>query len=556
MSEESGFGFQIDRLILRGGSTIDLLAPGVTAIVGGNNVGKSTLLREALSAAATTGQRGSGVLVEEAQTTKSGTSDQFKAWVAKHNPGSLSSGNLDFWPDQPEYFPNLLMFLANAQERLNSTGPVQMRPDVSVPAGTPLHHMEDDRAFFNSLNAISVRVFNQPLTFDDVSLNLLLRVGVPDAPPSAFGESKGAYRAALASLPALHQQGDGMKSLMGLLLPLMTMAYPVILVDEPEAFLHPPQAYALGDILGELSKTSNTQIVVATHDRSFLAGLLNSEAPLSVVRLSRDGNHTTAHQLHAETLRELWSDAALRYSNVLDGLFHRLVVLAEADRDCRFYQATLDALPEPEGEASSLVKSDVLFVPTNGKSGMARLVEALRAVAVRVVASPDLDVLNDERVIRGLVESLGGNWGDYARNYSVATAGFRQSRDPATMGTVRASVDRWFKARIDEHGENEAWTSKTREGLSSELRARESPWAAVKDHGQSAFRGEAAKAASTLLADLDDLGAVCVRVGVLENFAPELGIAKGPRWLPGALAAGVHKHDRARAHIRRIIERS
>ena len=68
-------------------------------------------------------------------------------------------------------------------------------------------------------------------------------------------------------MPRLDQQGDGMKSFMGLLLNIVASAYPVVLVDEPEAFLHPPQARLIGRMLGD-EKDPGAQVLVATGQKA------------------------------------------------------------------------------------------------------------------------------------------------------------------------------------------------------------------------------------------------------------------------------------------------
>ena len=114
-----------------------------------------------------------------------------------------------------------------------------------------------------------------------------------------------------------------MRSLLGLLLPLISATHQVVLVDEPEAFLHPPQARALGSALARLAKQRQLQVIVATHDRNIVSGLLKAEnVDVSVARLSRSENTTQSHQLDANNLRAIWGDPVLRYSNALDGLFH------------------------------------------------------------------------------------------------------------------------------------------------------------------------------------------------------------------------------------------
>ena len=55
-----------------------------------------------------------------------------------------------------------------------------------------------------------------------------------------------------ASTVPLQQQGDGMRSFTSVILHLLASTTPSILIlDEPEAFLHPPQATLLGELIAK-----------------------------------------------------------------------------------------------------------------------------------------------------------------------------------------------------------------------------------------------------------------------------------------------------------------
>lgn len=60
----------------------------------------------------------------------------------------------------------------------------------------------------------------------------------------------------LSSYPLLDTQGDGIRSVLGIISAIVAVKKPIILLDEPEAFLHPPQALQLGEIISELVDTS------------------------------------------------------------------------------------------------------------------------------------------------------------------------------------------------------------------------------------------------------------------------------------------------------------
>jgi hypothetical protein len=61
----------------------------------------------------------------------------------------------------------------------------------------------------------------------------------------------------------------------------------------------------------------------------------------------------------------------MRFSSVLSGVFHKRVMICEADADCMFYNAILD-LPAVKGE----LEPDVLFIHAAGKHRMAILAAA------------------------------------------------------------------------------------------------------------------------------------------------------------------------------------
>jgi predicted ATPase len=120
----------------------------------------------------------------------------------------------------------------------------------------------------------------------------------------------------------LSLQGHGVRSFVGLYLTLATLPYPIVVVDEPEAFLHPPQARALGLEIARLSARNNTQVILATHSLDLLKGILDyNVATATVIRLTRDGDQNSVSHLSAELINELWADPLLRFSGALDGLF-------------------------------------------------------------------------------------------------------------------------------------------------------------------------------------------------------------------------------------------
>lgn len=83
-------------------------------------------------------------------------------------------------------------------------------------------------------------------------------------------------RHAIRSLPRLDEQGDGIRSFGGALVALACTSRPIIMIDEPEAFLHPPQAYLMGRAIAQW-KNEGAQIFVATHSAEVLQGMVGAQ---------------------------------------------------------------------------------------------------------------------------------------------------------------------------------------------------------------------------------------------------------------------------------------
>lgn len=203
-------------------------------------------------------------------------------------------------------------------------------------------------------------------------------------------------------LPQLQEQGDGMRSFASILLDTFTSDSTITLIDEPEAFLHPPQARILGKMLTE-NNSDNRQLLISTHSEDFLQGLLDADNEnVTVIRIERVDRVNKMNILQTDKIKKLWSNPILRYSNILSGLFHEKVVVCESDYDCLFYQAIMNAIYEHKKE----IAPDILFTHCGGKTRIKDIVIALKAVNVPVVAICDFDLLNDKKILDEFLHHL------------------------------------------------------------------------------------------------------------------------------------------------------
>ena len=141
-----------------------------------------------------------------------------------------------------------------------------------------------------------------------------------------------------------------MRSFASVILHLLAPLTPsVLILDEPEAFLHPPQARLLGHVIGN-ERSERAQLFVATHSPDVLEGLVNVAAGhLRVLRIQREGNVNRVDVLDQDHVKEISVDPFMKYSSVLSGVFHERVVVCEGDSDCVFYNSLL-ALPDVHGD--------------------------------------------------------------------------------------------------------------------------------------------------------------------------------------------------------------
>lgn len=169
---------------------------------------------------------------------------------------------------------------------------------------------------------------------------------------------------------------------------------PVFLLDEPEAFLHPPQAMQLGEIISGLVEPSQ-QIFIATHSADFLRGLLSSTRDAVIIHLDRVENNTEANVLDSDTLNQIITDPLLSSSRVLEGMFYKGIVATEADADAVFYQRLFQKI----GSAD-----EVHFVNAHNKQTLKKIIETYKKLGIKFAMIADADVIRDKREFTDILQ--------------------------------------------------------------------------------------------------------------------------------------------------------
>lgn len=203
---------------------------------------------------------------------------------------------------------------------------------------------------------------------------------------------------ALIEAKPLSREGDGLRGFASLFLSIAGSGKPILLIDEPEAFLHPPHALRTGELIARrvMESSEPKQVFIATHSSMLLQGLLHEASDdIAVVRLTRVGDKTQARVLENKLIKKQVDRAD--YSPLyLDGLFSSSVILVESPRDASVYGALANAACDNFAP---------IFVPTNGKDRIADLLKFYRAAGVECGAIIDFDIVDDKNKFNKLLDT-------------------------------------------------------------------------------------------------------------------------------------------------------
>ena len=541
----------VSQLLFSDGTSISVGLRDVVLVVGPNNAGKSATLRairDKLNEPAS-----ESPVLRSLAINKHGTAAEFTEWILSwtkrqpdnpQNPVFAASGHTVYqsqithgWQREDNALGPVARWLCHflsADERLQICNPPGSVSLSREGPSHPIHYLQRDDALELSLSSKFRKAFGVDLVVHrNAGSQVPLHVG--ERPIAINGEDRVSltYIERLERLPPLQTQGDGMRSFAGVLLATSVGRETILLIDEPEAFLHPPQAKLLGTTLVQ-NRGPGRQLFIATHSTDILRGVLDANSPdVKVIRIRRKGDINFVHLLENARVRELWSDPLLRYSNILDGLFHEGVVVCEADSDCRFYSAVLEAAYATGNPDAKL--PDLMFTHCGGKARLPLVVRSLREVDVPVSAVADFDVLAEEQPLKGIVEALGSDWSHFESDWRIVKTAVDAKRPDLNTADVRREVDRVL-AQVAAA----ILPEKSRSELQAVLR-RSTAWSNAKLVGKAFVpSGEAARACDRLLTSLREAGLHVVEVGELEGFV-RTEDGHGPKWVNAVLSRNLAK---------------
>jgi len=202
-------------------------------------------------------------------------------------------------------------------------------------------------------------------------------------------------KAILSKFENLDDQGDGIKSYVAIVATILLKAKPILMIDEPEAFLYPAQARRLGELIAIYSVKDHQSFIV-THSSDLLRGIINNvQEDIKIIRVDRICNSNKITYLYPADLEKIYKDPLLNSSRVLDALFYKGVIIVEGDSDSLFYQNISRKIG---------VSEDIHYVHAQNKQTIGRIISAYQKLEIRFSAIVDFDILRNFNEFQSLLE--------------------------------------------------------------------------------------------------------------------------------------------------------
>lgn len=340
----------------------------------------------------------------------------------------------------------------------------------------------------HEVRRIIFEAFGVHFVLDPTNLGQL-RARLSNRAPADDMEERGIHKEAVdfhSQAMLIDQASDGVKAFSGIVTEVIAGDPRVILIDEPEAFLHPALASKLALEVAKAAKVADKRVFVSTHSPAFVMGCIQSGAPINIVRLTYRGGVATARVLPSQEILELMRHPLLRSTGVLSGLFYEFVVVTESDADRAFYQEVNERLLQFKPEWGI---PNCLFINAQNKQTVQTIIRPLRQLGIPAAALVDVDILKDG----------GQNWTNLLSSANLPSALH------AGLANMRATV----KSTMDATG-----LDMKRQG------------------GLAILQGSDREAAEQLLNQLKEYGVFAVPTGELESWLKPLGASgHGPAWL-------------------------
>lgn len=360
--------------------------------------------------------------------------------------------------------------------------------DLQQPPQSSFQVLFRDDTKRHEVRRIVADAFGSYFVIDPTSLGQL-RIRLSPQPPVDDMQERGIHADAVqfhAAAQLIDQASDGVKAFTGIITEVMAGDPRALLIDEPEAFLHPSLASKLGNEVSRAALSSDKRVFVSTHSPPFVMGCIQSGAPVNIIRLTYRAGVATARVLPSAEILKLMRNPLLRSTGVLSGLFYEFVVVTESDTDRAFYQEVNERLLRFKPEWGI---PNCLFINAQNKQTVQTIIRPLRQLGIPAAGIVDIDVLKEG----------GTNWSNLLSSANVPDIAH------GSLANIRTAV----KQAMDNTGK-----------------------AMKRDGGVAILQHADHEAALNLLGQLGEYGIFVVPGGELESWLKQLAASgHGPSWL-------------------------
>lgn len=546
---------KIEKLIFNNGDHLDINPDDIVVFVGPNNSGKSRALKDIHECLY--GKK-PGIVVNDVEfkvQSKERIASDLRDFALEQERQFEGAGftiyksQIDSLIKQDEVTESIILFLTSFQtteDRLKLvTPPEKIRENE--PRRHPFHYIDRQRALIKDIDAAFNQAFGEHLLLNEYN-GKYLSMSVNDKiiyAPDDYNERLELYNGYMSRefqrIPHLHEQGDGMKSFTGILLNFFVEHYSVFFLDEPESFLHPPQANVMGSQIVEMSK--DKQLFISTHSEELLKGLIDTQSSrIKIIRITREGNTNKFSILQNGRIHEIWNDPLLRHSNIMNSLFYEASIICESNADCKFYKLLLQEKLRQIREDNSQKRKDgkkddeitergfwnTIFLESGGKQRLKIICSPLKELNVDFRVIPDFDIFRQGGQAKNLYNSCGGNWDrDCADDWKIMNESLPDNGDKELdRETVREKLN-----KILDKAEGDSLNSQDMRKLKAAIKEGVNKWDGPKYEGIRAFPTVVAKeAANRILEKFHKVNIYPVQTGEMESLVPEFK-DHGKEWL-------------------------
>lgn len=542
---------KVSKIEFNDGKTINIGEDDIVIFVGANNVGKSRILKEIrndLFYNTSTNK----ILIKNIEYKNENFNDTKILTILSENFLKEENGNYNVYLDEntsfqvsgigftPELSSPYLLYkifycFLSTESRLKLTLPIKENCIKDSFSFKIFRKLELNEEKLNMLNDNLFKIFDKKIEVYDLDENFFgksYKFGRKEEIDDISQSNSRKAKQKLKKLENLHEQGDGIRSTVAILASLIVSTQSIFLIDEPEVFLHPPQARSLGNILVELSK--DKQCFVATHSIDFIKGLLETNSKrIKIIKINRNDNYNTFNILENGSVQEITNNNSLKYSNILNGLFYKKVVLCEDESDCKFYSFILENI-------NSSIYQDTLFCGVGGKDRFKLIIPLLKKLNIEWCVIADLDLINNKDKLEDLMNSI------EEKEYNKVESEHKQFLNLYPKENSKSIKNRKnIKAEIEKILDSDDLENITKEEYEKiKLVIKDySKFERLKQEGKCSIKSkECLENYNSIIKKLSSLGIHLVEVGELEKFIPEIKL-KGNRWVEEVLKEHVDIKD-------------